>query len=1259
MGLTIAEQEELSSLDSEITKRDSEDLKGIEETIDNKLLNEYTARNLYAKGDAEVTAPIVEDTTKTLEAIDYNRDGTDDTPKSKVRGMQESNGFMGVAYKLQAINTDMKIWAVKGAGLGVLNTLKGIGTLTGAEDTEAYRKLEDYTKALNDYLPARTGLQKFSETVGQVGIGLLGTKGMGATAGSRIAQGAGIDFFVFEAKEDNVADVLEDWGMKNIAIDYLKTDMSDSELLGRTKNALSGGVLSGAFEVTLGSLKLAKNFLKDQGRVYQGTDVELSNKISSLTASEDDMLLNDGFKGAMKQSEDVANTQSPFIKASMTEAERNAETAKIVQDMKNPAKVVDEVPVGQTNAEFIQSRPLNYMELTLKRLAEEGKDIGTTDIQGKARELLAHVDDTKVSAVNVDKMAIGEGESVLKDVAGDIESTIEVMTNKQIMEEADKTFSEMISKESFSLMEFLTESTRKFSGITLNMHHQRIMVGTLAQNLEHAIGNARQIGGGTGLMKVMTSLHNLSQATQVLKNSQHITARLLSSLNQSTEMARTMKAISLLDEIDPDATILHIKKLMGSTDADAVEAFLKGLGDSTTNMKKIVENFDDTLYNKITNVLSEGTVAWMLTSPSTLAVNLVGNSIVKHLTLAETSVGFLLGQVFKGTDSMKWREYKALMQSGTWYNFKDSGIAFKNLYKWASSNLDEDIYNKGILAPFKQDQDTAKHYISSEYLMKPAEATDSALRNQGRVALDVAGRYSRSSFRLLGAGDDYYKRLAFRHDLIRQASTLADARKITDEAYPSFIENFIKDNTELKMMRNEGLIPDKSKLEAMKGNVGTGRGIFKYIDRASDYANKMTFQEELGDGLVGGAVQFLNRDGLLRIAIPFKMTPINILKKSISIMHDPIRGEYLNTIVTKPTSREAHEAMSKIIVSGNVVYQMATLASTGQVTGTFNKDNRDAMKTAGIPEQSVKIGGTWYEYKQIEPLATILGLIVDINRDYKNAQYKLDDAELLDTYADTMQDVLGGLALDISKNITEKTYAKSLSEFMLMMTGEQSLVDYTGKAVSSMTPFSGLTNYLGRVSHDEYKKEATTFLEKARSKHKYLLDRDALDSFGRPIKEEDYLFGFTIKTREAGKDEDRGAREVARLEIPNKPMGTTISYSVKGVSIPIKLDEVQHHIMRSSLHTEFDMAGKINKLIDSKAYTYNATAKRPSNDEEKKMILTDYMTAIKKQASDTIIATDPKILKSIKGSISVKVKDLGATAQKATWNNLGEVFDGK
>ncbi|MGL5749252.1 MAG: hypothetical protein ACRCXT_01905, partial [Paraclostridium sp.] len=545
---------------------------------------------------------------------------------------------------------------------------------------------------------------------------------------------------------------------------------------------------------------------------------------------------------------------------------------------------------------------------------------------------------------------------------------------------------------------------------------------------------------------------------------------------------------------------------------------------------------------------------------------------------------------------------------------------------------------ESVLARFVQDQEFQHKYVSSQYIRGLEVGNQASLFN---TSINTFGKLVRSPYKVIGAVDDYYKRNAFRSELVRVGSRLADSRNILDTDYTKFMDKFIRVNTELHILRNNGHKPTTTFLKQNKDYIGTGDGLFKYADEARDHANYMTFQSEL-KGAIGKGVDFLNSDGFLRVLVPFKLTPINMLKQSLSTVHDTVRTQlYKDIFVTGGVKRDI--AIAKLAYSSSVLLGVGSLIQSGNMTGSFKKEERVAMQSAGIPEYSYRIGNTWYEYKQLEPVATIAGVMTDLFRLQRDTMLRADDIKS-DEIGQEVQAVLADIGMSIVNNIVNKTYAKSLSDTLDVIGGNKSLIDYSGNLLSSTVPMSSLANFIGREFGDGYKKESSEFTDKLFSKYRVLLERDALDAYGRPIKEVDYSPLLT-KRVDANLPENRGAVEVARLGINIHKMDKSVTY--QGIKVELKPKE--YWTMRRNLDTKFHLSDRINTLVESSSY-------KSASDYVKKQILSNTINQIKLGASQTILS-EPRVSSKLQEGATKLSKDVNTKGNKATYNDM--VLGGK
>ena len=1090
---------------------------------------------------------------------------------------EETNAIVDSFKKLNAYSNDLKVGVYRGSLQAITTATTWLGDIAGATSLKQWS--EDGEAFLEAQLATTSDVGDVGETVGRVGTGMFLTRGMGNSFVANTGKGGLIDLFAFSGDEGNVADLLEDFGFKTEMLDYLKTDKDDSETEKRLKNAMTGAGLGASVDGIFSMFSYGKKLFGKQGNLaeFKGTDEELIQEVQRVVKED---------------AETLANKQQEFISKN-----------------KKPEEVLEKTAVNFGD-DLVQQAD----DFVNKVEADIGLDLK--------------------QPLNAEKIAEGSEEVLAKATEG-VESNVGKKTHAETIKDIDEALEKKIGKESFDLIDDMLKTSKGLENLDVKVGQQRVIVGTLAKALDDSIKIAQKDQTVGNMMIVMQNLKNLNTTATTLKNTQSNIARAMSSMKINTANTEMMNTLKLMDAIDPENTMLRLESALGKGDEQALKDFMDNLNDTSKTLKDKVENMQDSKYKKITNALSESVVAGMLSAPSTLAVNVIGNTLVKHQRFLQDTAQFVWGQALRSTDRMSAQTYKHLMSANVGQNFVDMKLVSKNMAKWFKSGAKDEVFDDAILIKFKQDQDFAHKYVDSKYLRGEEKGSGGFFNG----AINVTGKIARSPYNMIGYVDDYYKRGAFRAELTRIGGQLADIKDLKNVEFDSFMQKFIQANTELRMIINQGKVPKDEWLLKNKDYIGTGDGITKYTDMATDNANYMTFQKDLGEGLVGKGVSLLNSDGILRILVPFKMTPINILKHSVSTATDGIRNT-LNGQILKG-GIEGDIARAKITMSIGILTSLGALASSGRITGTFSPEERATMQSAGIPELSVKIGDKWFEYKQVEPYATIAGVMADMNKLYTNLTYRFEDAEVREEVEQEYVAVMSDLALALVQNIANKTYAKSLFEVMSVANGEKDLVDYGGNLLSSVTPLSSLTNYVGRVTNEGFKKEAKGFTERLTSKFRWTLDRDALDLYGRPIKEVDYFAYSTVKQYDADDKAHVGAREIARLGIIMRQMPKSVSF--KGFNTP--LDNKQHWKLRRSLDKDFNLSNFLNNKVQSQGYFQ-------ANDFKRKAMLESIVSKIKSKAMKKILL-DKELQKGIKADAQVTINAVNRPkGKRSTWNDL-------
>jgi hypothetical protein len=121
------------------------------------------------------------------------------------------------------------------------------------------------------------------------------------------------------------------------------------------------------------------------------------------------------------------------------------------------------------------------------------------------------------------------------------------------------------------------------------------------------------------------------------------------------------------------------------------------------------------------------------------------------------------------------------------------------------------------------------------------------------------------------------------------------------------------------------------------------------------------------------------------------------------------------------------------------------LYQSGNITGHYSEDPavRQRQIASKIPEMSIKIGDKWYSYNRIEPLSTVMGLVVDTMSNLRDKKIKGDEAGI------------GDVIRVVRQNLLDKTFTQGLAHMMLAFQdwdryGESWLVSWTNPLVPAV-----------------------------------------------------------------------------------------------------------------------------------------------------------------------------------------------------------------
>jgi hypothetical protein len=294
---------------------------------------------------------------------------------------------------------------------------------------------------------------------------------------------------------------------------------------------------------------------------------------------------------------------------------------------------------------------------------------------------------------------------------------------------------------------------------------------------------------------------------------------------------------------------------------------------------------------------------------------------------------------------------------------------------------------------------------------------------------------------------------------------------------------------------------------------------------AIEKARYSTFQSNLESKFAAGLTKMTNETPLLKFVVPFIKTPLNIMKQGL-LERTPLalaRQQFWREV--KAGGRTGRTAAFRAMLGTAAIGTVWHLSADGRITGSRKgvKGNKNTADLADVPPYSVKIGDTWYQYNRLDPIGTVLGLVVDLRiasdelTDRATNDISTDNPELSDVFASTMA--------ILNENMLDKTFFKGLSDFFSAMSGDDGVVtNYANGIAGNLIPFSSMQRSLAKT-HDEYAREAWTLMDKLQASLPGMSDDLPLrrDVLGRPMKNAERLGADWISPFLTGKDDPEAA----------------------------------------------------------------------------------------------------------------------------------------
>jgi len=333
-------------------------------------------------------------------------------------------------------------------------------------------------------------------------------------------------------------------------------------------------------------------------------------------------------------------------------------------------------------------------------------------------------------------------------------------------------------------------------------------------------------------------------------------------------------------------------------------------------------------------------------------------------------------------------------------------------------------------------------------------------------------------------------------NLVMTAKELADKKNLRFSERETFVTNYIKKQKEEKRFITEDGV------EIDYGNRGA------LSARAEQGAKINTHTQDSENSIVKGISNIVVQNPWMTAVIPFVRTPTNILQFGIerSPFGLPIHATKMLSSkyregLAKGNRTERAEIQGKIAMSvattAALIYTLGSQDSSKVISGYGPKDP-DARKAWLLDNQpySIRIGDRIHSYQRLDPMATMLGIIADINEGLEYNEFDEKDSAT----------IFGVLSLAFSNNITNKSYVQGIDNlFGVMKDPLNNTEKFLGGIVGGFVP--NFANQTMNVQEDrplrevrgimDYMIKRTPGLEgKLPPRYNFLGDVETLESSG-------------------------------------------------------------------------------------------------------------------------------------------------------------------
>lgn len=729
-------------------------------------------------------------------------------------------------------------------------------------------------------------------------------------------------------------------------------------------------------------------------------------------------------------------------------------------------------------------------------------------------------------------------------------------------------------------------------------------------------------------------------------------ARGLSAHNINAEAS----SLSFLDmdarkfEWDTDSQIEAAKLVASAGGKDAVLKIAKEIKGAKTQKAKLK------LLNKNRTAL-QGVLdyarASMLTSPKTLSANLVGNVMRPAMdNMSDYGTAFLMmgrktpnkmtfGEAAHRSKVLSSRYLSELVVNP--YNGLVAGVKGTSRSNFLGAlteimsgtglrKAEARLENTGIIREYKEDMIIPKTIDAEGQVI---DSTENIFQTVGREL----GAFQRlASFGLMKLTDNPFTKMAYDTELsgilyrefrgkgLGHAEAIAEATKKADA-----VNQF---RTHIDDAASKGETKAKFKLDSKLSKEEQAAKLKELQDldtRAKDYAKAVTWRDSSSMDFLESFSGSSHPVALIAkiTTMPFIKTPTNIT--SYALRHTPLAitsGRWWKAVRGHSGEVEQARAWAQAASGSIVLGSVMAMMDKGWITGSFNFREKAMMEKAGIPENSIKLGDTWYSYNRIEPLGTMLGLAV-------NLRYSWEGMENEEDYETKLFCAAG----EIGSSIYGKSYLTSVGDILRLFdsssddgSSAEAWQRFTVNQASKFIPMSSAAKF---VVNDGTKYATDTALEG-------LAQRFGL---GSDIVEHDGILGEEIirpSTYVGTKMLKDDAPIALKMMVHHNMNVGRWKPTINGVELKAKYREE----IKSNL-AKIDARGEFEKLVQDENF-------KQQSPEMQKIYLQGVLTQLRDNAKAMFMSDNPNLTEQ---AYALKNETIEGMFKEEAVTNFNNTYD--